>query len=513
MFISHDKPVALIILDGWGRSSSDVGNAIAAANTPNFDAISAGFPTTMLDASGEAVGLSKGSPGNAEVGHLSIGTGRIAQSDVFQIEQAIGNGQFAKNETLLSAIDTARDNGKPLHLIGMLSDAGVHSSMNSVYELLRMAKNSGLSDVFIHAILDGVDVNQRTADIYVEALEIKLADIGIGRIATLCGRYFAMDSGGNWERTARAFTMLVHGEGERTSDAMSAIRNSFLRGISDEFVSPVVLESEPGVPVALIGDGDSVVFFNHRPEGTRQLVRSLAVPDAAALGKPEINAVCLTEYDAAFSLPVAFHSRTNGNVLVEALADAGIPNFKITQNERFPHLTYFFNGGDEIQHARERQILVPASRDKTVDTHPELQSFKLADRAMRMMEACDGGLFVINFPAAGLAAETGSFAKTVEAIQFVDTCLGGVVEKVHELGGVSIVTASHGNCESVIDRDNGSARRLGTDNLVPFSVVMTGSNDVALRSHGSLVDVAPTLLSLYGITVPDEMTGHSLIIQ
>ena len=513
MTFPHDKPVALVILDGWGHSASDEGNAIAAANTPNFDTIVASFPTVMLEASGEAVGLAKGSAGNAEVGHLSIGTGRAAHSDVFEIEQAIRSGEFAKNEILLSAINTARDNGKPLHLIGMLSDAGVHSSMNSLCELLRMAKSAGLSDGFIHAILDGVDVSPRTADIYVEALEIKLADIGIGRVATLCGRYFAMDGGGNWERTARAFTMLVHGEGERTTDAMTAIRNSFLRGISDEFVSPVVLESEPDVPVARISDGDSVIFFNHRPEATRQLVRSLAVPDAAALGKPDVNAVCLTEYDAAFSLPVAFHSRTNGNVLIEALADAGITNYKITQNERFPHLTYFFNGGDEVQHASEQQVLVPVSPSATIDSHPESQSFKLADKAMRMMESSNGGLFVINLPAAGLAAEAGSYAKAIEAAQFIDTCLGGIVEKVHELGGVSVITSSHGNCESVTDRDSGGAKRMGTDNAVPFSIVSTELNGLNLRREGSLADIAPTLLSLYGTAIPQEMTGHSLIVQ
>lgn len=513
MLVPHDKPIALIILDGWGLSASDEGNAIAAANTPNFDKIMASFPNVTLEAAGEAVGLAKGSSGNAEVGHLSIGTGRAAHSDVFQIEQAIRSGEFARNDAILTAINAARENGKALHLIGMLSDAGVHSSMNSLYELLRMAKNAGLRDVFIHAILDGVDVSTRTADIYVEALEIKLADIGIGRVATLCGRYFAMDSGGNWERTARAFTMLVHGEGERTTDAMTAIRNSFLRGISDEFVSPVVLESEPDVPVARISDGDSVIFFNHRPEATRQLVRSLAVPDAAALGKPDVNAVCLTEYDAAFALPVAFHSRSNSNVLIEALADAGIPNFKITQNERFPHLTYFFNGGDEIQHVSEQQILVPVSPTSTIESHPESQSFRLADKAMRMMEANGGGLFVINLPAAGLAAEAGSYARSIEAAQFVDVCLGGIVEKVHELGGVSVVTSSHGNCEAVSDRESGSAKRMGTENEVPFSIVSTDLNCMALRSNGTLADVAPTLLSLYGIRIPTEMTGQSLIVQ
>ena len=276
-----ERPLALVILDGWGYAPRTDGNAIAIAHTPYYDEICRSFPMTILSASGERDGEANGA-GDAEVGHLRMGTGRAAQTEVSQIKSAIETGAFMKNEVLRSAFEKAKGSGAAVHFVGLLSDAGVHSSTENLFALLRMAKQNGLENVFVHCILDGLDVPARTADVYVEALEIKLSDIGIGRIATLCGRYFAMDSSENWERTARAYTMLAHAEGERATDAVSAIRNSFLRGISDEFISPIVIESEPGKPVTTIKDGDQVVFFNHRGDGMLQLVRSVALPDASA---------------------------------------------------------------------------------------------------------------------------------------------------------------------------------------------------------------------------------------
>lgn len=508
-----DKPIALIILDGWGYSPNSHGNAIAAAHTPNYDDICARYPMTTLAAAGTLVGQSSDANGNAEVGHLNLGSGRVAHSEVFKVESAIRSRQFSKNSILTQAIGNTRDNGKSLHLIGLLSDGGVHSTTDSLFALLRMAKAAGLENVFVHAILDGVDVQTRTADIYVEALEIKLADIGVGKIATLCGRYFAMDSGGNWERTARAYTMLVHAEGERTNDAMSAIRNSFLRGIADEFVAPVVLESGPDTPVATIKDGDTVIFFNHRPDAIRQLVRSIAVPDSASLGKPEVKAVCLTEYDRTFNLPVAFSTETNSNVLSEVLADAGIPSLKITQSERFPHLTYFFNGGDEIQQANEQHILIPTPQKTQTELKPESQSFKIADRFIRGIDESENGVFVVNLPAADIAAESGSFSKTVEAIQFVDVCLGGMLEKVQAAGGIAIVTSTHGNCEELKESSTSVARHVSTPNSVPFHVVSDKLQGAKLRDDGTLADVSPTILTLLGLEAPSEMTGRDLFIK
>ncbi len=505
-----NKPIALIILDGWGFSRRTEGNAIALAHTPNYDAICREFPSTTLVAAGSRVGQSPDANGNAEVGHLNIGAGRAAQSEGERIERSIRSGEFAENEMLRSAFERARDNGRNVHLIGLLSDGGVHSSINSMFALVRMAKSTGLEDVFIHAILDGVDVPTRTADIYVEALEIKLADIGIGRIATMCGRYFGMDSLGNWERTARAYTMLVHAEGERTNDAMNAIRNSFLRGIADEFVAPVIVERSPGVPVATIKTGDTVIFFNHRPESIRQLVRSISVPDAAGLSKPVVETVCLTEYDRSFNLPVAFRADSNTNVLSEVLADAGVPNLKITQTERLPHLTYYFNGGDDIQQQNEQHILLPTPRNETAENQPESQSFKITDKVIRSIDANGDGVFVVNLPAADLAAETGMIRRTVEAVQFVDTCLGGIVDKIREAGGIALITSSHGSCEEMSQADTGEPNLLTTPNPVPFHFVSDSANGLRLRDDGSLSDIAPTILGILNIEKPAEMTGSDL---
>lgn len=505
-----NKPLALIILDGWGHSPRTEGNAIALAHTPNYDAICTNYPATTLVASGAKVGQAIDASGNAEVGHLNIGSGRAAQSEAFRVENALKTGEFADSQLLKTTFERAFESNSPVHLIGLLSDGGIHSSTDSLYGLLRMAKKAGLTKVFIHCILDGVDVPARTADIYVEALEIKLADIGIGKVATLCGRYFAMDCLGNWERTARAYTMLVHGEGERSSDAITAIRNSFLRGITDEFIAPVLIESEMDIPVATIRDGDTVIFFNHRPDSMRQLVRSISVPDAGGLAKPTPNTVCLTEYDRSFGLPVVFRSEANENVLSEVLADAGVSSIKITQSERFSHLTYFFNGGDDIQEPTDHHVIVAAPQEVSAQNQPESQSFRIADKFLRSFESASAGFFVVNFPAAELIAESGSIEKTVEAVQFVDTCLGGIVGKIREAGGIALITSTHGNCEEMINLLNGEPQPLTTTNPVPFHIVYDAANGVKLRDDGSLADVAPTILGILEITKPVEMTGEDL---
>lgn len=503
------RPVALIILDGWGVSARAEGNAVALAHTPNYDEICARYPKTDLAASGESVGLAYGAPGSAEAGHLNLGSGRVVQTDIARIAQAVRSGEFMRNAVLQPAMAHAAASGKPVHLIGLLSDGGVHSAPENLYAMLRMAKNEGVSDVFVHGILDGRDVPQRTADVYVEALEIKMADIGIGRIATLCGRFFAMDSGENWERTVRAFTMLVHAEGERARDPLTAIRNSFLRGIADEFIAPIIIEKDTGVPVASVRDGDVVIFFNHRADTMRQLTRSLAVPDiGTASAKPVIEAVCLTEYDHSFNLPVAFPPETEGNALGHVLAGRKIANYRISGADRFPHVTHFFNAGANASpYECNAQVDLPASHDR--DAEPEMESFKVADRALQCLDSEEPSVFVVNFSAAAIAAETGNLRQTIEAIQYVDTCLGGVVEKVREAGGVSIVTASHGSCEEMLTAA-GEPSRFTTSNTVPFHVIDDHGRDLQLRKDGALCDVAPTLLGILGIERPMEMTGTDL---
>lgn len=507
---SKDRPLALVILDGWGISNRTEGNAIAMAHTPYYDEIRAKYPGTTLAAAGEKVGLSTGAAGNAEVGHLNIGAGRVVETDVARIEKAIRSGEFFTNPVLQPTFAHAAASGRPLHLIGMLSDGDVHSSQETLFALLRMAKKEGVQDVFVHGVLDGRDVPTRTADVYVEALEIKLADIGIGSIATLCGRYFAMDSSESWERTARAYTMLVHGEGERSADPATAIRNSFLRGISDEFIAPIVIERENGVPMATIGEGDVVVFFNHRSDTMRQLARSLAVPDPLSSAKPKVEAICLTEYDRSYNLPVAFKPEASANMLVQIFENRRIPNFRIAESDRFAHVTSFFNGGAEGPGTYELHHHIPSSPSTNRTNEPELKSFKVTDRLLRGIENEPAGVFVVNLAAPDIIAETGNFEKTIEAVQYVDTCLGGVLEKIREVNGIAVITSSHGHCEDMVNGASGEPNRFPSANHVPFHIIDENSRDHQLRSGGSLQDVAPTILGLLGIEQPAEMTGRDL---
>ena len=504
------RPLALIILDGWGYSPKREGNAVALAHTPNYDAISANYPKTLLAASGLRVGLTPDTAGSSEVGHLNIGAGRIVQTDVARISDAIRNGKFFENKVLKDAFKKAKAYNSAVHLVGLLSDGDVHSSSENLYALLRLAKYEEIEKIFIHCILDGRDVQPRTADVYVEALEIKLSDIGIGKIATLCGRYYAMDKDENWERTARAYTMLVHSEGERAADAVSAIRGSFLRGISDEFIQPIVLE-EAGVPIASIKNNDVVIFFNHRPAQMRQLVKSLAVSDAnETKGKPTIHAVCLTEYDRTFNLPIAFRQENEANVLAKVFAENGVLNCRLTETEKYSHLTYFFNGGVELEHSCEQRVLVQSPKNAGYEAQPEAACFKVTDKFLRGLEAGENDVFIANLAAPDLVAHTGNLEKTIEAVQYVDTCLGGIVDKIRELGGIAIITSDHGNCEEMADLLTGEPNSAPTTNPVPFHLVDERANGLKLREGGALEDIAPTILGILEIKKPEEMTGRDL---
>ncbi len=503
------RPLALIILDGWGHSESRAGNAIALAHTPHYDEISQKYPKTLLAAAGSRVGLPNDAAGSSEVGHLNIGAGRIIQTDVAKVSNAVRTGKFFENKVLKRAFEAAKAKNSAVHLIGLLSDGGIHSSPENLFALLRYAKYEGLEKVFLHCILDGRDVAPRTADIYVEALEIKLADIGIGSIATLCGRYYAMDKDQNWERTARAYTMLVHSEGERAKDAVAAVRTSFLRGISDEYIQPIILENTAGEPVASVKNNDVVIFFNHRPAQMRQLVKSLAV-SGDNLIKPDIHAVCLTEYDRTFNLPVAFRQENEDKVLAEIFAGNGILNCRIAETEKYAHLTYFFNGGVEREHHCERRVLVGSPKTNASETQPEMSVFKVTDKLLRGIEAGENDVFIVNLAAADIVGNTGNLEKTIEAVQFVDTCLGGIIEKIRAVNGVALVTSSHGNCEEMADLTTGEPNSSPTVNQVPFHFVDDSANGLKLRENGALEDVAPTILGVLNIEKPSEMTGRDL---
>lgn len=480
---------------------------MAAAHTPYYDEICRKYPMTTLSAT--ASGVAQGDePGNPETGHLNIGTGRAAQTEAAKIRNAIASGEFMENAVLNGALAKAKDDGSSVHMIGLLSDGGVHSSTETLFALLRLSNQYGLSDVNIHAILDGVDVPTRTADIYVEALEIKLADIGTGRIATMCGRFFAMDSSEKWERTARYFTMLVHAEGEPAQDAVTAVRNSFLRGISDEFIAPIVVESEPGIPAARVKNGDLVIFFNHQADAMRQLARSLCLPEGASGAKPVVETVCLTEYDRSFNLPAAFRPDPETNTLTSILAAHQIPIFKITESARLAHLTQFFDGGTDL--SAEQHVMVTGASANGGYAQPESQSFKIADTVRHSVESSPHGLFVVNIPAADLMAETGDLGRTIAAIQFVDTCIGGICDKVREYGGAVLITSSHGNYEAMIHAEGGESNTLSTINPVPFHYVDDLGPGVRLQDGRSLQDIAPTILGILDIEKPDEMTGSDL---
>lgn len=513
----HKKPLALIILDGWGFSSEQKSNAIALARTPNYDQICQQYPNTVLAAAGERVGLTPNSPGNSEVGHLNLGTGRVVKTKRARVLDAIKTGEFFSNEVLTNAFSKAKTNNSAVHFIGLLSDGEVHSSIESLFALLRMAKNQGLKEnVFIHAILDGRDVSNRTADIYVEALEVKLTDIGLGAIATLCGRGYAMDKNQNWDKTARVFTMLVHSEGERAFDAVTAIRGSYLRGISDEFIQPIVLEKEHGVPVAKIREGDLVVYFNHRSDRMKQIVKALSLAETGeitAFGKPNVETVCLTEYDRTFKLPVAFTVQEEPNSLAQVFADNGILNCRLTETEKYSHITYFFNGGNENEHPCEQRVLVPTPKVITNEQQPEMGCFKVTDKLLRGLEAGENDVFIVNLAAADIMAHTGNLEKTIQAVQFVDTCLGGIVRKINEIGGIAMITSDHGNCEQMSDFETGKPHNSHTTNPVPFHLIANGLNGLKLRNDGALEDVAPTILGILGIEKPMEMTGNDLRVN
>ena len=506
-------PLALIIIDGWGYSPRTEGNAIALAATPYYDEFCENYPLTLLEASGTRVGLPAGVMGNSEVGHLNIGAGRVIRMDVSRVDHDIATGEFLRNEVLLAAIDGVKKRGKTLHLMGLLSDGQVHSSQEHLYALLRLAKQRGLERVFIHCFLDGRDTPPSSAAHYIEALQKKIEEIGCGQIASLIGRYYAMDRDKRWERTERAYELLVKGKGERASDPVAAILRSYERGITDEFIEPTVIVNASGKPVATIQEGDAVIFFNFRPDRARQLTRALAIPDFQEFdvsGRPRIEFVCFTVYDRSFPLPVAFPPRDHKNVLAEVWEKICIHNYRLAETEKYAHVTYFFNGGVEKEHGCERRLLVPSPKISTYDLQPEMSAFKVTDKVLCGIQEKETDVFIVNFANPDMVGHTGKLDKTIEACQYVDTCLGWITKAIRQVGGTTIITADHGNAEQMIDPQSGGPHTAHTTNPVPFHLINEASRGLKLREGGALEDVAPTLLGLLGNEKPEEMTGRDL---
>jgi 2,3-bisphosphoglycerate-independent phosphoglycerate mutase len=506
-------PLALIIIDGWGYSPVHEGNAIALADTPYYDQLLNDYPHTLLEASGTRVGLPPGIMGNSEVGHLNIGSGRVIRMDVSRVDYDISTGDFFKNPVLLAAMDEVKRNGKALHLLGLLSDGQVHSSLGHLYALLRMAQSRELDRVFIHCFLDGRDTPPASAVDYIVQLQKQIDEIGCGKIASLVGRYYAMDRDKRWERTQRAYELLVNGVGQRSVAAIDAIKQSYARGITDEFVEPITIVSEAGEPIATIRDGDAVIFFNFRPDRARQLTRALAVPGFSEFPHahhPQIKFVCFTLYDRTFGLPIAFGPHDHNNVLAQVWGGQTVNNFRLAETEKYAHVTYFFNGGVEKEYPCERRLLVPSPKIATYDLQPEMSAFKVTKELLTAIEADETNIFVVNFANPDMVGHTGKLDKTIEACQYVDTCLGWITKAVRQAGGVTMITADHGNAEQMINLETGQPHTAHTSNPVPFHLIDDAARGLQLRAGGALEDVAPTILGLMGIQSPAEMTGRDL---
>ena len=506
-------PLALIIIDGWGYSAARDGNAIALAATPFYDELCEKYPQTLLEAHGSRVGLPAGVMGNSEVGHLNIGSGRVIRMDVSLVDHEIETGEFFANKVLVSAVDGARDRDKALHLMGLCSDGQVHSSLTHLYALLKLAKDRGLQRVYIHCFLDGRDTPPSSAVQYLATLQQKLTTIGVGEIATVVGRYYAMDRDKRWERTKRAYDLLVHGVGNVAKDPIAAVKESYERGVTDEFVEPILIVRETVEPVATIKDGDAVIFFNFRPDRARQLTRALTVAgfnEFDVSDRPKVDFVCFTLYDQTFDLPIAFPPRHHRNVLAEVWAGLKVRNYRLAETEKYAHVTYFFNGGVEKEFACEQRLLVPSPKIATYDLQPEMSAFKVTDKFLRAVDEGETDVFVVNFANPDMVGHTGKLDKTIEACQYVDTCLGWITKRIREARGTTLITADHGNAEQMIDLITGSPHTAHTTNPVPFHLIDEELIGVKLREGGALEDVAPTMLGLLGLDKPGEMTGRDL---
>ena len=502
------KPVALIICDGWGTNARTDHNAIAMAKTPYFDSLAAKWPHTQLFTSGLAVGLPEGQMGNSEVGHMNMGAGRVVYQELTRIDQEIREWNFFRNPALCAAMDHAKEAGTQLHLIGLLSDGGVHSSLEHLFALLNMAKARGVSRTFIHAFLDGRDVPPKSAAEYLARTEQVLQQLGHGQIATISGRYWAMDRDRNWERTEKAYRAMVNGAGATAGSAAEAIQRSYAAGVTDEFVEPVVVD-----PTGTMRQGDSVIFFNFRPDRARQITRALATPDFTDFARPDhpyLAFVCMTQYDAKLGLPVAYRPQELRDNLAQVLADRGLRQFHTSETEKYAHVTFFFNCGREDPYVGEERLLVPSPKVATYDLKPEMAAPEVAAAAANAIANNQTDFLILNFANADMVGHTGNMAATIKAVEAVDAAVGKVVQAVLKAGGVALVTADHGNAEQMIDYETGQPHTAHTTNPVPL--YMAGSQS-KLREGGVLADVAPTVLALLGEEQPEAMTAASLLEQ
>ncbi|GAB6138017.1 2,3-bisphosphoglycerate-independent phosphoglycerate mutase [Halanaerobaculum tunisiense] len=509
------NPLALIILDGFGCNSNQEMNGVEAADTPNFDRLWDEYPSTLVQASGKAVGLPDGQMGNSEVGHLNLGSGRVVYQDFTKINLAIEEDTLGDNEVIQEAITNVKENDSALHLLGLLSDGGVHSHNQHLYGLLEVAKKAGLEDVYVHAILDGRDTPPSSAEKYVQELEEKMAEIGVGQIATLGGRYYYMDRDNNWERTEEAYNAMCFSQGNKAESALEAIKASYAEDTTDEFVLPTVIIDEAGNPVAQVEDNDSAIFFNFRADRARQLTRALNDVTLKGFerqeGYPEVHLVCITEYDETIDAPVAYPPEDIKNTLPEVLSDNDLKQLKIAETEKYAHVTFFFNGGKEKEYQGEDRELISSPDVATYEQKPEMSAYEVTDRLLEKIDDADHDVIVLNYANPDMVGHTGDFTAVQEAIETVDECLGQVIDALTEQGGAVLLTADHGNGEQMVDYETGDPFTAHTTNPVPLVYINDQAKDAQLIEDGKLADFAPTMLDLLGIEVPEEMTGQKLI--
>ncbi len=508
------KPLVLCIMDGFGFNDCDKVNAIKAANTPNLDKIFATYPTTEIGASGMDVGLPDGQMGNSEVGHTNIGAGRVVYQELTRITKAAKEGSLMKNEALVAAMENCKAKGSALHLMGLLSDGGVHSHIEHLYALVRMAKEFGLTKIFVHALLDGRDVPPASAADFIDSANAEFSKIGAGKIATVMGRFYGMDRDNRWDRVGKAYAALVYGEGNQTDDAAAAVRASYEtidedgKYLTDEFVLPTVVNGTDR-----IASGDSVIFFNFRPDRAREITRTFVDPAFDGFerkgGKLDLFYVCMTQYDASMpNVEVAFKPQSLANTLGEYLSKQNMTQLRIAETEKYAHVTFFFNGGVEVEYPGEDRILVASPKVATYDMQPEMSAVPVCDKVVDAINSGKYDVVILNYANCDMVGHTGIFDAAVKAVETVDTCVGRTAEAVLNMGGVMLLTADHGNADCMIAED-GSPFTAHTTNPVPFAVI---GKDCELRKGGKLCDISPTILKLLGLAQPAEMDGESIIL-
>ena len=504
------KLTMLMILDGFGINENEKGNAVKLANTPNIDKLMKTCPTTQIYTSGMQVGLPDGQMGNSEVGHTNIGAGRIVYQELTKITKSIEDGDFFSIPELVEAIENCKKNHSKLHILGLLSDGGVHSHIRHLFALLELAKRKDFEDVYVHCFLDGRDTPPASGESYIAKLEEKMKEKGVGKIASISGRFYAMDRDKRWQRVQKCYDALVNGKGNKAGSSIKAIEDSYQKEVFDEFVEPTVIYSGDS-PVATIQNNDSVIFFNFRPDRAREITRTLVDPDFKEFEtkKMKLYFVCFRQYDETIpNVEIAFKLETLKNTFGEYISNLGLTQLRIAETEKYAHVTFFFNGGEEKQYPGEDRILVPSPKVETYDMQPEMSAEEVTVKVVEAIKSGKYNVIILNYANPDMVGHTGSLEAAIKAIEKIDDCVQRVVDAVKEQGGELLITADHGNAEQMIDYKTGEPHTAHTTNPVPL--ILVGKDDVKLKS-GKLADIAPTMLDMMGIEKPEQMTGNSLI--